>query len=83
MKIPTSNELPLAPDGSPPNEQFRAIYSGDQALGWLAAIVQSSDDAIISKTLEGRITTWNPAAERLFGYAQSEIAGRDISTLIS
>lgn len=54
----------------------------DKAIGLLAAIVDSSDDAIVSKTLEGIITSWNKSAERLFGYPASEAVGQHISLII-
>ncbi len=59
-----------------------AQKQAERDLVRLASIVDTSDDAIISKTLDGVINTWNASAERMFGYTAGEAIGRPISSLI-
>lgn len=60
---------------------YRERSAYDQERAHLASIVDSSNDAIMSETLEGIITTWNGAAERMFGYTAQEIVGTSVTRL--
>ena len=55
---------------------------GEFAESQLAAIIGSADDAIVGKTLEGIVTSWNPGAERIFGYTAEEMIGQSITRLM-
>lgn len=88
-------EIPIADSGAPiqvPGGRitgvilvFRDITEekrAEEARFMMASIVESSDDAIISKTLDGTIVSWNNSAERLYGYSAEEVKGRPISFLM-
>jgi PAS domain S-box-containing protein len=64
------------------HSRHQRAHAGRENRGQLAAIVECSDDAIIGKTLNGRITSWNADAERLSGYTSTEIIGQLVALLI-
>lgn len=67
---------------TPQRSALGSLPNSEIAEAWLAAIIESAEDAIISKTLEGVITSWNNGAERLFGYTADEVVGKPVTILI-
>jgi PAS domain S-box-containing protein len=64
------------------NIDITSRKEAEQAQRRLAAIVESSDDAIIGKDLNGIVISWNPAAERMYGYSSNDMVGQPITTVI-
>src|SRR5688572_5296036 len=73
MSEPSPQQNNAIPDTPGPPREVRS---------WLGSIIESSDDAIVSKTLDGIVTTWNAAAERIFGYTAADMVGKPITTMI-
>ena len=70
------------PEADPPEVDRAAVGQEEAARRQLAALVESSDDAIMSTTLDGTIVSWNGGAEALYGYRASEVIGRHVSLLV-
>lgn len=64
-------------------QERRGRRQAEAVAAYLASIVKSCDDAIVGKTLEGVVVSWNHGAERLYGYSAEEMIGRSVSVLIS
>jgi PAS domain S-box-containing protein len=73
---------PTGTDITERKQAERALRENEQQLGALASIVESSDDAIVSKSLDGIIKSWNRGAERIFGYTAEEAIGQPITIVI-
>jgi PAS domain S-box-containing protein len=84
-RIQRHGELRLPAESSELPSSSSSLFGpggAERAQAHLAAIVDSSEDGIVSKTLEGIVTSWNKAAERLFGYTAQEMIGQSITKII-
>jgi PAS domain S-box-containing protein len=80
--MPDKPTLTSTPEGYAAGESDTRLQSPEMAPYWLAAIIESAEDAIVSKTLDGIITSWNKGAERIFGYTAEEAVGQPATILI-
>jgi PAS domain S-box-containing protein len=80
--LASAADFPKTETEAPECSQTMLSRQEEEVRGRLAALVESSDDAIIAKSLDGTITSWNPGAERLFGYFSSEVVGKSMRMLL-
>jgi PAS domain S-box-containing protein len=80
-KVPVCNENGQVVGVIVVSHDITISKSKDENIRRLAAIVENSGDAIIGRALDGNVSSWNPAAEKMFGYTSSEIIGRPLTAL--